>query len=197
MQPKGEGHAVSPHRCRAGFSMPPISLRCRRSTTTAARRSPAGLRPARTGVRSPWRRIIPSRGVSSRRFLSCRRSISAGGSPRNLITIPKHRSLLVVATAPSYGRGALEASFASGAAKLGIRARWRIRVACISGFGRSGNSARSCGRTTYSSSSRYHDLAELAFAVLFEVLQGEGAGDDFAPGVGFAFGLFGAGVECL
>ncbi len=39
--------------------------------------------------------------------------------------------------------------------------------------------------------------AELAVAVFLEMFQRERAGDDFAPGIGFAFGLLLAGFERL
>ena len=37
--------------------------------------------------------------------------------------------------------------------------------------------------------------AELAVAISFEMFESKGAGDDLAPGIGFAFGLFVAGFE--
>jgi hypothetical protein len=37
--------------------------------------------------------------------------------------------------------------------------------------------------------------AELAVAIFFEMFQRQSAGDNLAPGIGFAFGLFVAGFE--
>jgi hypothetical protein len=42
-----------------------------------------------------------------------------------------------------------------------------------------------------------HDAGEFAVAVFLEMLEGEGTGDDFAAGIGLAFGLFVAGFERL
>ena len=42
-----------------------------------------------------------------------------------------------------------------------------------------------------------HDAAELGVAIFLEVLESEGAGNDFAAGIGFTLGLFFAGFESL